>query len=80
MQVGKVLGDDGFGSSEGIFEGVKWAYDQGAHVISMSLGVDFPGFISFQCCMKGLLSLMKQLIFLRKQHKSPSWQGAGPFE
>lgn len=34
----KVLGDSGGGSVEGISEGIRWAVDQGAHVISMSLG------------------------------------------
>lgn len=35
---GKVLGDDGSGSSRVIAEGIDWAVDQGAHVISLSLG------------------------------------------
>ena len=34
----KVLGDTGGGSVEGISEGIRWAVDQGANVISMSLG------------------------------------------
>ncbi len=41
--IGKVLGDRGGGSSEMIFRGIQWALDEGAHVISMSLGFDFPG-------------------------------------
>jgi subtilisin family serine protease len=41
--IGKVLADDGGGSSEMIFRGIQWALDQGAEVISMSLGFDFPG-------------------------------------
>jgi len=41
--IGKVLGDSGGGSSEMIFRGIQWALDEGAHVISMSLGFDFPG-------------------------------------
>lgn len=41
--IGKVLDDNGGGSSEMIFRGIQWALDQGAHVISMSLGFDFPG-------------------------------------
>ena len=41
--IGKVLDDEGNGDSEMIFAGLKWAVDQGAHIISMSLGFDFPG-------------------------------------
>ncbi|WP_299847345.1 S8 family serine peptidase [uncultured Paracoccus sp.] len=43
--IGKVLGDDGSGGSEMLFEGMKWAQAGGAKVISMSLGFDFPGLI-----------------------------------
>lgn len=42
--IGKVLGDDGSGSSEMLFDALKWASSQNAKVISMSLGFDFPGF------------------------------------
>jgi subtilisin family serine protease len=41
--IGKVLDGAGRGSSEMIFRGIQWALDQGAHVISMSIGFDFPG-------------------------------------
>jgi len=41
--IGKVLNDAGGGTSEMMFRGLQWALDQGAHVISMSLGFDFPG-------------------------------------
>lgn len=41
--IGKVLAANGGGSSAMIFSGIQWALDQGAHVISMSLGFDFPG-------------------------------------
>jgi subtilisin family serine protease len=40
--IGKVLGKRG-GSSIEIAEAIKWAVDNGAHVVSMSLGIDFPG-------------------------------------
>jgi subtilisin family serine protease len=42
--IGKVLGQDG-GSSEVILQAIQWAANNGAHVISMSLGIDFPGFV-----------------------------------
>jgi len=41
--IGKVLSSTGEGSSEMVFKAIQWALDQGAHVISMSLGFDFPG-------------------------------------
>lgn len=41
--IGKVLGEGG-GSSERIVEAMLWAANEGAHVISMSLGMDFPGY------------------------------------
>ncbi len=43
--IGKVLADDGRGSSEMIFEGIQWAMQNGANVVSMSLGFDFPGLV-----------------------------------
>jgi subtilisin family serine protease len=42
---GKVLGDNGSGDSTMLFNGIQWALREGAHVISMSLGFDFPGLV-----------------------------------
>lgn len=43
--IGKVLSDDGGGGSDALFQAIEWAMNQGARVISMSLGFDFPGFV-----------------------------------
>ncbi|MDB5045968.1 MAG: hypothetical protein JWQ08_2018, partial [Deinococcus sp.] len=43
--IGKVLGEQG-GSSEAIARAILWAVQEGAHVISMSLGIDFPGLVA----------------------------------
>lgn len=42
--IGKVLGANG-GSSDGIVNAIQWAAQNGANVISMSLGMDFPGLV-----------------------------------
>jgi len=44
--IGKVLGTGG-GSSANIASAIQWAVNEGAHVISMSLGIDFPGFVEY---------------------------------
>ena len=43
--IGKVLDDQGNGSTFRVLQGMQWALDQGADVISMSLGFDFPGVV-----------------------------------
>jgi len=43
--IGKVLGKNGGGTKE-TFEAIQWAMNSGANVISMSLGIDFPGFVA----------------------------------
>lgn len=42
--IGKVLGGQGGGSDQ-IADAIQWAVENGANVISMSLGIDFPGFV-----------------------------------
>lgn len=51
--IGKVLGDGG-GSSEQIVTAIQWACDNGANVVSMSLGIDFPGFVRHMIEVQGL--------------------------
>ena len=42
--IAKVLGRGGGGSDQ-LAEAINWAVSNGAHVISMSLGIDFPGYV-----------------------------------
>jgi subtilisin family serine protease len=51
--VGKVLGAGG-GSSATLAQAIQWAVDAGASVISMSLGIDFPGFVDLLVNEEGL--------------------------
>lgn len=44
--IGKVLGANGSGDSQMIFQAIQWAVDNGANIISMSLGFDFPGLVA----------------------------------
>lgn len=44
--IGKVLGDDGAGESDMVFNALVWAMQERADIISMSLGFDFPGMVA----------------------------------
>jgi subtilisin family serine protease len=44
--VGKVLGAGGTGGSDALFGAMQWAFAEGAKVVSMSLGFDFPGMVA----------------------------------
>ncbi|MFD3454353.1 S8 family peptidase [Streptomyces sp. NPDC058691] len=42
LLVGKVLGDDGYGSESAVIAGMEWAAGEHAKVVNMSLGSDAP--------------------------------------
>ena len=52
--IGKVLDNQGSGDSEMLFRGMQWAQQQGANIVSMSLGFDFPGYVDFLVQNQGL--------------------------
>ena len=43
--IGKVLGTKNSATTKELIDAVQWAVDQGAHIINMSLGFDFPGLV-----------------------------------
>jgi subtilisin family serine protease len=45
--IGKVLDDEGYGDTTVIAQGIQWAHQHGAQVISLSLGLDFAGLMEF---------------------------------
>jgi subtilisin family serine protease len=52
--VGKVLDANGTGDSDSLYQGMQWAMDNGAKVISMSIGFDFPGLVKELVDVDGL--------------------------
>jgi subtilisin family serine protease len=52
--IGKVLNRQGRGSTEQITRGVLWAAGQRANVISVSIGLDFPGFLDVLVNQQGM--------------------------
>lgn len=51
--IGKVLGKSG-GDSVAIAKAINWAVQEGANVISMSLGINFPGFVKYLTESQGI--------------------------
>jgi subtilisin family serine protease len=45
LLIAKVVGADG-GSTDALMKAMLWALESGAHVMSMSLGLDFPGLVA----------------------------------
>lgn len=52
--IGKVLGANGGGSSDQVVQGILWAVREGANVISISLGIDYPGAVRRMIEVNGL--------------------------
>ncbi len=50
--IGKVLGEGG-GSSATLANAIHWAVENGANVVSMSLGIDFPGYVDWLVNQEG---------------------------
>jgi len=43
--IGKVIGERQSATTKEIIDAIQWAVDEGAHIINMSLGFDFPGLV-----------------------------------
>jgi subtilisin family serine protease len=43
--IAKVLNRRGSGTTKSLLPAIVWALDEGAHIITMSLGIDFPGYV-----------------------------------
>jgi subtilisin family serine protease len=44
--IGKVLGRQG-ATTDQIWKAIQWAVNNGANIVSMSLGMDFPGYVKY---------------------------------
>ena len=66
--IGKVLGAGG-GSSAALASAITWAYEHGANVISMSLGIDFPGYVAYMVS-RGLTTEAATSIALEEYRKN----------
>lgn len=51
--VGKVLSDSAQITSDKLAEAIIWAHGQGAQIISLSLGFDFPGYVDYLVAEEG---------------------------
>lgn len=52
--IGKVIGTRKSATTKEIVDAIQWAVDQGAHVINMSLGFDFPGQVKWWTERRGM--------------------------
>lgn len=52
LYIGKVLGDDGYGTIQGIIQGIEWGIQQKVDIISMSLGSSVDPGPAFHNVMK----------------------------
>lgn len=43
--IGKVLNSRGGGTTKALLQAIMWALTEGAHIITMSLGIDFPRYV-----------------------------------
>lgn len=43
--IGKVIGNQQSATTKEIIDSIQWAADEGAHIVNMSLGFDFPGLV-----------------------------------